>query len=71
MERPLIPTVWPVNYSPSRLPEVVRQIDEASRLLTLELRAADRRSRRAEMLYEARHLAGELGQIVAVLCRAD
>ena len=79
--KPLIPTVLPLGYAHqpeeahphllevarSRLPEVVRQIDEVSRLLTLELQAADRRSRRAEMIYEARHCAGEVGRIIAVL----
>jgi len=65
MERPLIPTVWPSGYS--RLLDVAHQIDEASRLLTLEIQDTDRRSRRREMLAEARHLTGELGQIVAVL----
>ena len=34
MERPLIPTVWPSGYS--RLLDLVHQIDEASRFLTLE-----------------------------------
>jgi hypothetical protein len=47
--------------------DVAHQIDEASRLLTLEIQDTDRRSRRLEMLAEARHLTGELGQIVAVL----
>jgi len=47
--------------------DVAHQIDEASRLLTLEIQDTDRRSRRIELLYEARHCAGEVGPIIASL----
>jgi hypothetical protein len=65
MERPIIPAYLPYNHS--HLPEAVRQIDEAAKLLTLELRKANRRSRRAEMIYEARELIGETGRILGAL----
>jgi hypothetical protein len=65
MQRPIIPTVLPNGYS--CLPEAARQIDAASRLLTIELQGADRRSRRAELIYEARLLLGETGRILGAL----